>query len=712
MEGATIHFFNSLINDEEGLTWEQLKQALLDRYGGHGEGDIYEQLTELRQTGNVDDYITDFEYLTAQIPRLPDKQFQGYFLHGLKGEIRGRLRSLAVMGDLGRAKLLQVTRAIEKEVEGRNGPGRQRNPQTGYGSNRNVGFGPNRSGGSDWVLVKGGKKGGPSGGNKSNDRGVQGERPTHGDRRGGTPRDRGYTQLSYNELMDRKQKNLCFKCKGPYSRTHQCPEKHLKVLVTDDEEGSEDEGKILAVEVSEEEEGVDGEMNVLSLLQLGQMSHKGGNKPQSIQLKGVIQEVPIVILVDSGATHNFIDKRLVQKMGWPADNTKSMCIRLGDGSRVQSGGVCNNLSIDIEGVQVEIEAQLFDLGGMDLILGVEWLRTLGDIIMNWNTHSMSFWYNKRWVTFHGLSGEVETLNKILRPTRKRGAGWLQPMVPHDLKQQEELAELLNTFEKVFKEPTGLPPRRSKEHIINLRAGCDAVNVRPYRYLHHHKNEIEKQVKELLATGVIRHSISSFSSPVILVKKKDGTWRMCIDYRALNKVTIPDKFPIPVIEELLDELNGASIFSKLDLKSGYHQVRVREEDVHKTAFRTHEGHYEFLVMPFGLMNAPSTFQSLMNEVFRSMLRKFVLVFFDDILVYSKDWNSHMKHLKEVLWMLDEHGLVANKKKCHFAQSSIEYLGHVISHKGVAVDPSKVDSVTNWPTPRNVKGVRGFLGLTSY
>jgi hypothetical protein len=367
------------------------------------------------------------------------------------------------------------------------------------------------------------------------------------------------------------------------------------------------------------------------------------------------------------------------------------------------------LSIDIKGVQVEIEAQLFDLGGMDLILGVEWLRTLGDIIMNWNTHSMSFWYNKKWVTFHGLSGDVETLNNVLRPTRRRGVGVFQQMVTHGQEQQKELAELLNAFDKVFMEPTGLPPKRQKEHIINLKAGCEAVNVRLCRYPHHHKNEIEKQVKELLATSVIRHSISSFSSPVILVKKKDGSWRMCIDYRALNKVTIPDKFPIPVIEELLDELNGASIFSKLDLKSGYHQVRVRKEDVHKTTFCTHEGHYEFLVMPFGLVNAPSTFQSLMNEVFRSMMRKFVLVFFDDIIVYSKDWDSHMKHLKEVLGILEKHGPVANKKKCHFAQDSIEYLGHVISQKGVVVDPSKVESVTNWPTPRNVKGVGDFWAL---
>jgi hypothetical protein len=135
-----------------------------------------------------------------------------------------------------------------------------------------------------------------------------------------------------------------------------------------------------------------------------------------------------------------------------------MCIRLGDGSRVQSGGVCNNLSIDIKGVQVEIEAQLFDLGGMDLILGVEWLRTLGDIIMNWNTHSMSFWYNKKWVTFHGLSGDVETLNNVLRPTRRRGVGVFQQMVTHGQEQQGELAELLNAFDKVFMEPTGLPPK--------------------------------------------------------------------------------------------------------------------------------------------------------------------------------------------------------------------------------------------------------------
>ena len=213
-------------------------------------------------------------------------------------------------------------------------------------------------------------------------------------------------------------------------------------------------------------------------------------------------------------------------------------------------------------------------------------------------------------------------------------------------------------------------------------------------------------------GYIKPGSSPFASSVVLVKKKDGTLRTCIDYRALNKKTIKNRYPIPRIDELMDELQGAKYFSKIDLRSGYHQIRVREQDVPKTAFRCHYGHYEFLVMPFGLTNAPATFQSCMNHIFRTQLRKYILVFFDDILIYSRTWEEHLRHLDEVLGILQEQSLYAKMSKCEFVMQEMLYLGHLIGANEVQVHLEKIRAILDWPTPKNVTELKGFLDLCTY
>ncbi|GJX59351.1 putative reverse transcriptase domain-containing protein [Tanacetum coccineum] len=281
------------------------------------------------------------------------------------------------------------------------------------------------------------------------------------------------------------------------------------------------------------------------------------------------------------------------------------------------------------------------------------------------------------------------------------------------KKRLEDVSIVQDFPEVFPEDLpGLPPTRQVEFQIDLVPGAAPVARAPYRLAPSEMKELSEQLKELSDKGFIRPSSSPWGAPVLFVKKKDGSFRMCIDYRELNKLTVKNRYPLPRIDDLFDQLQGSSVYSKIDLRSGYHQLRVREEDIPKTAFRTRYGHYEFQVMPFGLTNAPAVFMDLMNRVCKPYLDKFVIVFIDDILIYSKNKKEHEEHLKQILELLKKEELYAKFSKCEFWIPKVQFLGHVIDSEGIHVDPAKIEAIKDWTSPKSPTEIRQFLGLAGY
>ena len=258
----------------------------------------------------------------------------------------------------------------------------------------------------------------------------------------------------------------------------------------------------------------------------------------------------------------------------------------------------------------------------------------------------------------------------------------------------------------------LPPRREIEFAIDVVLGAASESITPYRMVPMELKDLKLQLQELLEKGFIRPSVSPWGAPVLFVKKRDGTLRLCVDYRQLNKMTMKNKCPLPRIDDLFDQMKCAGVFSNIDLRSGYHQLRIKDANVNKTAFRTLYRHYEFLVMPFGLTNAPTAFIDLMNRVFQPFLDQFFVVFIDNILVYSKDREDHDTHLRVVLETLRKEHLYAKMSKCEFWLKELSFLRHIVSEEGIRVDLRKIEVILEWKPPISVTEVRSFLGLAGY
>eukprot|EP00253_Pinus_taeda_P016470 PITA_16470 len=365
-----------------------------------------------------------------------------------------------------------------------------------------------------------------------------------------------------------------------------------------------------AVEEDNQKDNVPDEP-VISLYALA-----GISSPQTLQIRGFIKHRPVVVLIDSGSTHNFIHQKVTEVVHYFVRAVSNFQVQITDGGIMKCEGRCEIVKLQMGDYQLKTHMFAIHMGGCDIVLGVEWLRTLGPITMDFQELYMSFKHNNSTHTLHGLQAGAPSIissHRMEKLLKKGHHGVIAPfnaiqgVETKSLPIHPEMQQILNNHLPVFDKPHELPPSRGEhDHSITLVPGAQPPNVCPYRYPFTQKNEIEKIIKERLEAGVIRPNISPYSSLVVMVLKKDGEWQTCPDFRALNKLTVKDKFPIPVVDDLLDELNGAQFFTKLDLRSGYHQIRMKEVDIPKTTFRTHEGHYEFLVMPFSLCNAPSTF----------------------------------------------------------------------------------------------------------
>lgn len=537
-----------------------MKFRVLEQFATSHDMTARERLMTLKQTGTVREYCRDFISLATNAPEVPDMMLETAFMIGLKPQIRAGVR---LQEPRSLRKMMSVAKLVE---EWTNFADQTTEKAEEKGSRGGV------SSGSMSTFIKSGPKSGSVTGpgnqqkpivSQGTDRVAQGEKRPAAPNPNATGKGRApFRRLSPAEYARYRAEGLCFQCGGKSHARRDCPNKELMVLVVQEEEGDDND------ETEEAEETGEEKPEFAECAALSAKSAMGISSPRTIKLRGSVNNKPAVVLIDSGATHNFVDYRLMRALGLEAEETRSFGVITGSGDPVRGGGVCRNVSLTMQGYSITSDFLPLELNNVDIILGIQWLETLGEMRVNWKLQTMKIPVNGKWVVLQGVpnicSSEVsmKAMKKVLEQQELSVIVECRVMSAESTAEKrvpKDLMKMLQSYGRVFEEPQGLPPPRDREHAITLTHGSNPVSVRPFRYPHAQKEEIERQVTAMLKAGIIQESISPFSSPVLLVKKKDGSWRFCVDYRALNKATVMDSYPIPMIDQLLDELRGLRCF---------------------------------------------------------------------------------------------------------------------------------------------------------
>jgi hypothetical protein len=684
------------------VTWEKMKKALKRKYlPDHYRQDAFLKFHNFRQNElSVEDYTAEFDHSMMRCDIVePEEQMVAHYLGGLRSEISNvvQLQPYWTYNDV-----CKLAHKVEKQLKDRRSTSRPFNQGgiTNRGSSSTAKTVPY----SKVVAAK-----------SAND--------------GAKPPAKNESPAGSNRPNTSNSNKKCFKCQGFGHISSNCPNRKMISLVEEDlEDDVEDE----PVDEGSEEEWTyadQGESLVIRRILKSTYIEQDWLRNNIFHTKCTSSGKVCNVIIDGGSCENVVSTTIVEKLNLKTEpHSHPYKLQwLKNGNDIQVTKKCLIQFSIGKNYKDEVLCDVVPMDACHILLGRPWQydkRAFHDGFKN----TYSFENDGTKITLAPLrmlhtpkpsKGEGSNLLSICEVERALtdcGEGYALVVV--EKKDPIEIPLILRPLVEKFPDvvpeelPPGLPPMRDIQHHIDLVPGSILPNKAAYRMNPREHEELQKQVDELITKGLVRESMSPCAVPALLVPKKDGSWRMCIDSRAVNKITVRYRFPIPRLDDLLDQLHGATVFSNLDLRSGYHQIRMRDGDEWKTAFKTRDGLYEWMVMPFGISNAPSTFMRLMNHVFKPFMGKFVVVYFDDILVYSKSEEEHLEHLQHVFQTLQEQKLYVNLKKCRFFTNSLIFLGYVVSKEGIMMDPSKVEAIISWPIPKSIHDIRSFHGLASF